>query len=154
MRMQIRDRRLSEDVAVGWRAINTHFPRDSATPPMCTPVPSTHAPSHTRSHMTIEEVFETQRLRSELQKASDEEHAAQLTAFVNANIVPLIHELNEKRAQCGSLENQLKRARASMAGQVVSVRPSVFVAKLRSASLFLRTTLGSKLSPRTCQNCP
>jgi hypothetical protein len=117
--MQLRDRRLSEDIAVGWSTINAHFPRDSPVPLACSPVP---APSHAHSHMTIEEVFETQRLRDKLRKASDE---AELTAFMNTNIVPIIRELNERRAQCGALEKQLRCAQTSLAGHVVSARPGV-----------------------------
>ena len=78
--MQLRDRRLAEDIAVGWSTINAHFPHDPQAPPICTPVPSSNAPSHVRSHLTIDEVFETQRLRAELAKASDEACAAELTA--------------------------------------------------------------------------
>ena len=117
--MQLRDRRLSEDIAVGWSTINAHFPRDSPVPLACSPVP---APSHAHSHMTIEEVFETQRLRDKLRKASDE---AELTAFMNTNIVPIIRELNDTRARCSALEQHLKRARTSLAGHVVSARPGV-----------------------------
>jgi len=120
---QVRDQRIDREFAVGWRGINAQFPRESPAPPMSTPVPP--LPTHARAHMTIDEIFETQRLRDKLRKASDEAHAAELTAFMNTNIVPIIRELNDTRARCSALEQHLKRARTSLAGHVVSARPGV-----------------------------
>ena len=123
LRVQVRDQRIDREFAVGWRGINAQFPRESPAPPMSTPVPP--LPTHARAHMTIDEIFETQRLRDKLRKASDEAHAAELTAFMNTNIVPIIRELNDTRARCSALEQHLKRARTSLAGHVVSARPGV-----------------------------
>ena len=121
LRVQVRDQRIDREFAVGWRGINAQFPRESPAPPMSTPVPP--LPTHARAHMTIDEIFETQRLRDKLRKASDEAHAAELTAFMNTNIVPIIRELNDTRARCSALEQHLKRARTSLAGHVVSASP-------------------------------
>ena len=123
LRVQVRDQRIDKEFAVGWRGINAQFPRESPAPPMSTPVPP--LPTHARAHMTIDEIFETQRLRDKLRKASDEAHAAELTAFMNTNIVPIIRLLNDTRARCSALEQHLKRARTSLAGHVVSARPGV-----------------------------
>jgi len=121
---QLRDQRLSADFAIGVRAIDAQFPRDSPSPipapPMSAPVPppSTHA----RAHMTIDEVFELQRLQSEHRSTAEARDAA---SFMTAHILPIIRELNDTRAKCSALEQHLKRARTGTAGYVVSARPGV-----------------------------
>ena len=72
--------------------------------------------------MTIDEVFELQRLQSEHRSTAEARDAA---SFMTAHILPIIRELNDTRAKCSALKQNLKCARTGTAGYVVSARPGV-----------------------------
>ena len=59
--------------------------------------------------MTIDEVFELQRLQSEHRSTAEARDAA---SFMTAHILPIIRELHETRAKCSALEQQLKCTQA------------------------------------------